>query len=210
MKNLTPDDRPLRVLALAGSLRRDSWNRRLIEAAAASAPSGLAVTVGPGLASIPPFSEDLETGDGPEPVRRLRRAVADADGLLIATPEYNQSLPGVLKNVIDWLSRPPEEVLAGKPVAVIGATTGAWGTRLAQSALRQVLYATESRVLPAPTLYLRAAAAAFDTAGRLVDERARKGLAAVLAAFAEWIVAVTAPRSAVGRVSDADAILTML
>lgn len=186
------DDRPLRVLALAGSLRRESWNRRLLEAAAECAPAELAVTVDDGLGSIPLFSEDLEAGDGPEPVRHLRRAVAEADGLLIATPEYNHSLPGVLKNAIDWLSRPADPVLAGKPVAVIGVTSGLWGTRLAQSALRQVLYATESAVLPAPAFYLRDAATAFDAAGRLADERAREQLSALLAAFAGWIVAVTA------------------
>src|SRR5581483_11429227 len=91
--------------------------------------------------ALPLFDEDLEpaTLGGPDAVRQLRAQVAAGDGLLIATPEYNQSLPGVLKNAIDWLSRPwPDEVLAGKPVAVIGASSGRWGARLAQAALRQV------------------------------------------------------------------------
>lgn len=184
-----PTRAPRRVLAVAGSLRRHSWNRRLLEAAAAAdyAPPGMVVTVYRDLASIPLFSEDLETGGHPEGVGRLRHELAAADGLLIATPEYNHSFPGVLKNAIDWLSRPPGGLLEGKPVAVIGATTGAWGTRLAQAALRQVLAATESAVLPGPALYLRSAAAAFDDAGRLAEARTAQALTALLAAFADWI-----------------------
>lgn len=183
------ENQPTRILGLAGSLRRGSFNRRLIETAAELAPPALEVHVYTGLASIPLFDEDLEaaTGGGPEAVRRLRREVAAADGLLIATPEYNQSLPGVLKNLLDWLSRvAPDEVLAGKPVAVIGATAGRWGTRLAQNALRQVLYATGSLVLPAPNLYAASAEHLFNEE-RLADPATRDQLAAVLAAFAGWI-----------------------
>lgn len=146
------------------------------------------------LASTPLFSEDLEqaTGGGGEAVQRLRRAIASADGLLIATPEYNQSLPGVLKNAIDWLSRPaPDEVLAGKPVAVVGASSGRWGTRLAQSALRQVLNATESLVMPRPAMYVREAKALFDAGGRLTDRPTREMLEGMLVAFASWIETVT-------------------
>ena len=110
-----------------------------------------------GLGALPLFDEDLEceTSGGPEAVQNLRQAVAAADGLLISTPEYNHSIPGVLKNALDWLSRPaPEQVLVDKPVAVIGASSGRWGTRLAQNALRQVLLAAESVPLPSPTLLL--------------------------------------------------------
>ena len=116
------------------------------------------------IADVPLFNEDLEaSGDAPDGVRRLRESIAAADGLLIATPEYNQSLPGMLKNTIDWLSRPDArgaEVLEGKPVAIVGATTGAWGTRLAQSQLRHALAATGARTLPAPMLFIRDAAQA--------------------------------------------------
>lgn len=183
----------MRVLALAGSLRRDSWNLRLLEAAAGCAPAGMTIDVHHELAAIPLFNEDLEneTGGGPKAVRRLRHDVACADGLLIATPEYNQSLPGVLKNVIDWLSRAaPDEVLAAKPIAVIGASSGRWGTRLAQHALRQALCATESRVMPAPALYIRDAPGLFDDAGLLQDDATRQSLRAVLNAFAQWIASV--------------------
>ncbi|MFL5604492.1 MAG: NADPH-dependent FMN reductase [Gemmatimonadaceae bacterium] len=182
--------RTLRVLAIPGSLRAGSFNRALVEAAAAQAPAGLTIDVYRELSTIPLFDEDVElaTGGGPEPVRLLRARVSAADGVLIATPEYNQSLPGVLKNTIDWLSRAsPEEVLAGKPVAIVGATSGPWGTRLAQSALRHTLYATESLVMPAPTLFVRDAANVFPD-GRLVHDRTREQLSTVLAAFARWIV----------------------
>jgi chromate reductase len=183
-----PTDRPpLRVLAFAGSLRRESYNRRLARAAAERAPAGLEVALWDDLAAIPLFSEDLEAAGVPEPVAGLRRAVAAADGVLIATPEYNQSIPGVLKNAVDWLSRRPERVLRGKPVAIVGATPGLWGTRFAQAELRHVLTATESLVLPVPAVFLRDAAAVFDGEGRLTDERTLESLGRLLAAFGEWI-----------------------
>ncbi|HEV8253994.1 MAG TPA: NADPH-dependent FMN reductase [Vicinamibacteria bacterium] len=179
-----------KVLAIAGSLRRGSYNRRLLEAARGCAPPVMAIDVYEELAALPPFDEDLEAASpgGPEAVQRMRALVAAADGLLIATPEYNHSIPGVLKNAIDWLSRPaPDEVLAGKPVAVIGVSAGRWGTRLAQGALRQVLYATESVVLPSPGLFVREAGALFDEGGRLIDPSTREQLAAVLGSFSTWI-----------------------
>jgi chromate reductase, NAD(P)H dehydrogenase (quinone) len=186
------------ILAVPGSLRRRSWNRLLLEAAAACAAAEMTVVMYNDLGWIPPFNEDLEHEDsaGLDAVRRLRDAVAVADGLLIATPEYNQSIPGVLKNAIDWLSRPgPAEVLVGKPVAVIGASGGRWGTRLAQQALRGVLVATESLVMPAPALYVREADRLFDGAGRLVDQPTRTQLRAVLEALAAWIDRVGLRRS---------------
>jgi chromate reductase len=180
----------MNVLAIPGSLRRGSYNRLLLKAATECAPSGMCLILCESVASLPLFDEDLElaTQGGPDVVRRLRDQVAAADGLLIATPEYNQSIPGVLKNALDWLSRPaPEEVMVGKPVAVIGATRGRWGTRLAQSTLRQVLYATESVVLPKVGLFVREAESLFDDSGRLADGATRNQLSAVLSAFSKWI-----------------------
>lgn len=174
------------VLAIAGSLRRGSWNRRLLEAADGLAPSDMRVHVYDGLADIPMLDEDREAaGSRLESVVRLRALVGDADGILFATPEYNRSIPGVLKNAIDWLSR--SEALAGKPVAVIGATPGRWGTRLAQAELRRVLDATEAAVMPAPALFIASAAERFEENGRLVDEAVRKSLSLVLAGFVGWI-----------------------
>ena len=180
----------MNILALSGSIRAGSLNRLLLQAAVEIAPAGMTLRIAESLDSIPLYSEDREHSGAPgfAAVLRLREEVARADGLLIATPEYNQSIPGVLKNAIDWLSRPlPDEVLIGKPMAVIGASAGRWGTRLAQAALRQVLYATESPVLPGPALYVREATQLFDTQGRLVDPHTREALAGVLQAFARWI-----------------------
>jgi chromate reductase, NAD(P)H dehydrogenase (quinone) len=184
------------ILAVPGSLRRHSYNRKLLRAAMDLAPIGFRVVQYEDLAAVPLFDEDLEekTHGDPPGVYALRRAVAAADGVLISTPEYNWAPPGVLKNALDWLSRPaPVEVLTGKPVAVMGASSGRWGTRLAQAGLRQVLTATESRVLPAPALFVAEAARLFDEEGRLVDPQVRKQLTALLDAFAAWIVAAAPP-----------------
>jgi chromate reductase, NAD(P)H dehydrogenase (quinone) len=190
-----------RVLAIAGSLRRGSYNRMLLEAAVDCAPPGTVIRIYEEMASIPLLDQDLELatgGRGPDSVRRFRRQVARADGLLIATPEYNHSIPGVLKNAIDWLSRPgPEEVLIGKPVAVVGASSGRWGTRLAQAALRQVLFATESLVMPKPALFVREAEGLFDEAGQLLDHPTRHGLETLLTAFATWIDIVASDRDTI-------------
>jgi chromate reductase len=175
------------ILAIPGSLRRESWNRLLLQAAAASAPTGMTLKVYDRLASVPLFSEDIEAEGVPAGVRHLSLQVANADAILIATPEYNQSLPGVLKNAIDWLSRAPEQVLVDKPVAIVGATAGRWGTRLAQSQLRHVLYATEALVMPRPSLFVASAANLFDSAGRLTDEPTAASLQKLLRAFANWI-----------------------
>jgi chromate reductase, NAD(P)H dehydrogenase (quinone) len=155
----------------------------LLQAAAAHAPSGIEVTVYDRIDAIPLFNEELEPG--PDAVRDLRQRVREADGLLIATPEYNQSLPGVLKNVLDWLSRPdPDEVLKDKPVAIMGASSGRWGTRLAQAALRQVLHAAEAIVIPQPALYVREAAKLFDTEGRVIDASTQRTIGEILRALA--------------------------
>jgi len=184
-----------RVLCLAGSLRRDSWNRRLLNAAVSQAPSTLALTVCADLAAVPLFDEDLEQHDpaGPVGVQALRAAIVAADGLVIATPEYNHSLPGVLKNALDWLSResPLGEVLVDKPTAVLGASAGPWGTRLAQAGLRQVLHSCGALVMPAPTLFMANAATRFDGRGTLTDDASAQALHRFMRAFEQWIGRVT-------------------
>ena len=184
-----------RVLGLPGSLRKGSYNRLLLKAAAYAAPAGVEVVVYEDLELVPLFDEDLElaTSGGPEGVRQLRAHVAAADGVLVATPEYNQSFPGVLKNAIDWLSRPaPVEALARKPVAIIGASTGRWGTRLAQSHLRHVLYAVGSLVLPKPSLFVSDAADLFDSDSRLTDPSTCEALKELLASFDAWMASTAA------------------
>ncbi len=177
----------LNVLALAGSLRRDSYNRRLLSSVRAHAREAFSISIFDDLLTVPMFNEDLEADGGPSGVRQLGAAVAGADALLIATPEYNQGIPGVVTNVLDWLSRGEPDLLAGKPVGILGATIGPWGTRLAQAALRQSLAACGALVMPAPQIYLRNAADAFDNDGNLTDERARAAVASFLASFREWI-----------------------
>lgn len=183
---------PLQVLAFAGSLRRNSYNRHLVEAAAQAAPAGIVVTIYPGIADVPLFDEDLETetAGGPEGVKRLRAAVAAADGVLIATPEYNQSLPGVLKNTLDWVSREDaghRDVLAGKPVAIMGATPGKWGTRLAQAQLRHALAAMGALTMTSPQLYVAEAASVFDADSVAFDAGTQKRLGRFLEGFQSWM-----------------------
>lgn len=194
-----------RVLCLAGSLRHDSWNRRLLRLATTVAPAQLALDVYDDLAGVPLFDEDLEQREpaGPPGVRALRAAVAAADGLLVATPEYNQSLPGVLKNALDWLSResPHGEVLLDKPVAVTGASAGPWGTRLAQTAVRQVLHACGAVVMPAPTLFVANAAARFDASGQL-DAVTTQSLQRLVLAFGDWMDRVTPMRDVLEVAAD--------
>lgn len=164
------------ILGIAGSLRAGSFNRRLLEIAAEVAAPQLHIAIERGLGELPLFDEDREADPGPA-VRGLCDRVRAVDALLLATPEYNRSIPGVLKNAIDWLSR--VDALAGKPVAVIGVTTGPWGTRLAQSHLREVLAACEARVVPAPALFVR------DAAARIDDPALRDALRAIVSRLDE-------------------------
>src|SRR4051794_30537783 len=138
----------MRVLGISGSLRRDSHNTRLLGAAGEIVEQrGAEFEVFEGLKAIPPYDEDDDVGAGPPPVAALRRAIADADAVLFVTPEYNSSIPGVLKNAVDWASRPPAaSPLRNKPVAVVGASTGMFGAVWAQAELRKVLGATGARV----------------------------------------------------------------
>ena len=146
----------MRVLAISGSLRRDSNNTRLLRVAAELAPPPAELELFDGLKDVPPYDEDDDGDLVPEGAQRLREAIARADAVLIATPEYNSSIPGQLKNALDWASRPfPDNVLRNKPVAVIGASTGMFGAVWAQADLRKVLAAIGARVvdreIPVPT-----------------------------------------------------------
>jgi chromate reductase len=140
----------MRILAIPGSVRRDSHNARLLRYVAERAPTGVEIELWDGLKSIPPYDEDDDGAVAPAPVAALRNAIADADALLFATPEYNGSVPGVLKNAIDWASRPRATTpLQNKPAAVIGASTGAFGAVWAQQELRKVLRTAGARVVEA-------------------------------------------------------------
>lgn len=178
----------IEVLAFAGSLRSGSYNRALLEAGAECAPDGMRIDRFP-IDDIPLYDADRDTDERrPEPVRRFKRAIGDADGLLVATPEYNQGLAGVTKNAIDWASRPGREsVLRGKPAGVMGATMGPWGTTRSQEQLKLALAAPLARVMPHSGLYVRRAHEKFDDDGRLVDDETRRRLSEYLERFDGWI-----------------------
>jgi chromate reductase len=170
----------MRILAISGSLRRDSHNTRLLRAAAEMLPPGVELVPFDGLADVPPYNEDLDGDPAPSGVETLREAIEYADALLISTPEYNASIPGVLKNAIDWASRPfPDNVLRDKPVAVIGASTGLFGAVWAQAELRKALRHTGARVLD-DELPVGTADHAFTPGGKLLDPELNRRLADLL------------------------------
>jgi chromate reductase len=175
----------MKVLAISGSLREASYNTALARAAAELAPAGVEVELYDGLGLVPPYDEDVDGEDAPATVMDLRERIADADALLFVTPEYNGSIPGVLKNAIDWASRPPRggAALWGKTAAVAGATTGQYGAIWAQQDLRRVLGIAGARVIDGELPVARAQDA-FDETGVLLDEGVAARLAAHLAALA--------------------------
>lgn len=168
---------PVRILAVSGSLRRDSFNTRLLRQASELAPAGTVFDHFERLGEIPLFNEDHEH-PAPAAVANLRERMSDADAVLIATPEYNSSIPGGLKNALDWLSRPDSTGpgLARKPVAIIGASAGPLGTVRAQLALRQVLHKLHATVLGHPELLLFHAHRQFDENGALPEGSPAHGL----------------------------------
>lgn len=174
-----------RILGISGSLREASYNRALLRAAAELAPPGVEIEEFD-LSQIPLYDADLEATGDPEPVAQLRAAVRDADALLFATPEYNRGTSGVLKNAIDWLSRPAlASVLRWKPAAVIGASSGRGGTRRAQQQVRDALLFPGTAVLEEPEVAVPIAWERFDTTGKLTDERMRESLQELVEALAE-------------------------
>jgi len=182
----------MRVLGISGSLRRDSHNSALLRAAAALLPPGAELELWEGLKAVPPYDADDDPGLEwrPESLRSLDAAIRDADVVLFATPEYNHSIPGALKNALDWLSRPlAESPLRGKPVAVVGASTGLFGAVWAQAELRKVLSAIGARVLDRE-LPVGLAADAFGEAGRLADPDLELTLADLLAELQGELAAV--------------------
>ena len=170
----------MRILGISGSLRADSHNTKVLRAAADLVEPDVELRLFDALKEVPPFDEDDEHGPEPEGVARLRAALAGADAILFATPEYNSSVPGQLKNALDWASRPlRDNVLRFKPVAVVGASTGAFGAVWAQAELRKVLAASGARVVETEVA-VNFAHRRFDDAGRLTDEGLREQLRSVV------------------------------
>jgi chromate reductase len=176
-----------RIVAFAGSLRRGSYNRALIRAAQELAPAGMTIeTIEIG--ELPFYNADIEKDGDPPAVAAFKAALGPADGLLIATPEYNDGIPAVLTNAMDWGSRLPGRApLTGKPVALMGASPSQVGTARGQMHLRQVLGHIQARVLPPPELLVAKAHERFDAELRLKDETTRKVLGDLLVRFGRWI-----------------------
>ena len=175
----------LSVLALSGSLREKSYNTALLHEAKRLAPAGMTIEIA-SIREIPLYDADLEARGMPQTVTALSARVKSADALLIATPEYNFSIPGVLKNVIDWLSRPPlDAALVRKPVAIVGAG-GRLGSARAQYHLRQVCGCLSMLPVPRPEIFVLNAWEKFDDQGRLTDAAVGKQVGELLAALADW------------------------
>jgi len=182
------------VLSISGALRKGSYNAALLRAAVELAPPGLTLDVA-SIREIPLYDGDVEAQGIPEPVRALKDRLAAADGLLLVTPEYNNSIPGVMKNAIDWMSRPAKDiprVFGGRPVALMGATPGPGGTTLAHAAWLPVLRTLGTMPWFGPRLYVSGAAKVFDAELRLTDETIRTNIGKFLVGFSEFIARTAA------------------
>lgn len=178
------------IVGLSGSLRSGSFNSALLRAAASATPSGTTLEIA-SIKGIPLYDGDVEAAHGlPDAVVQLKERIVAADGLLLVTPEYNNSIPGVFKNAIDWLSRPPADiarVFRGRPVGVIGASTGRFGTLLSQTGWLPVLKTLGTAAYFGGRLQISNAGNVFNDAGELVDERIRELLRDYLAGFSAFV-----------------------
>src|SRR5919202_4049847 len=174
-----------KILGLAGSLRRASFNRGLIRAARELAPEGVTVEPYDGLGEIPFFNQDIEDEGDPAPVKELKEKIREADAVLIATPEYDYAIPGVLTSALDWAMRPPSPI-RHKPVGIVGASPGSTGTARGQMVLRQILLHAPAYTMPEPQMLVSNARERFDEKGDLVDEETRERMRRFLAALVEW------------------------
>jgi chromate reductase len=178
-------DTPIRILGISGSLRKASFNAALLRANVELAPPGVEIEIAD-ISAFPLYNEDVRGAGLPAPVEKLRTQIARADGLLFVTPEYNYSVPGVLKNAIDWASRPPNQPFAGKPTGIQGASFGVGGTMRAQYHLRQMAVFLDMHILNKPEVFVRGAGEKFDKEGHLVDEETRKIVRQHLEALVAW------------------------
>src|SRR5712692_8276793 len=173
------------ILGICGSLRKASYNMAALRTAIALKPAGMNVTVAE-ISTLPLYNEDVRQEGFPPPVETLRRQIAAADALLFACPEYNYSMSGVLKNAIDWASRPPDQPFAGKPCAIIGAAAGMAGSARAQYDLRRSCVFVDMHPLNKPEVLIGQAQSKFDADGNLLDEVARNLIRDLMAALVGW------------------------
>ena len=186
----------LKVLGISGSLRAGSYNTAALRAARELAPEGMSIEIG-SIAEIPMYNADVQAEGFPAPVSALADMMRAADAVLIASPEYNYSIPGGLKNAIDWLSRLPQQPFAGKPVGMIGASMSLLGAARAQYHLRQCFVFLDALPLNKPEVFITLAQTKFDAEGRLTDEPTRGFIRANLEALARWTHLVKAGQAAV-------------
>ena len=178
----------IRVAGIVGSLRAGSLNKGLLQAAVELAPAGMEIEIYTRLGDIPPYNDDVFQKGDPQAVADFKAFIGGAAALLISTPEYNYGIPGVLKNAIDWASRPAgKAVLNRKPAAILGCSPGLGGTIRAQHALRQSFVFTETYVMVQPEIKIPSAAPLFDSSGKLTDENTRQHIKKFLESFAVWI-----------------------
>ena len=176
----------MKIIGISGSLRKESHHTILLHNAAELLPDGVELEV-LSLAGFPLFNSDLEAEGVPQAIVDVEKAISEADGVLFASPEYNGSYSGVLKNAIDWFSRPPMRVLVEKPVAIVGASPGRLGTARAQVQLASLLHMLNARVLSKPDVLISRVNAKFNADGRLVDEETRDLFAHLLNTFVKYI-----------------------
>ncbi len=181
----------MKIVGLSGSLRKGSYNSAALRAAEALAPEGAVIEIAE-IGDLPLYNDDVRAAGYPGPVERLRRQIAEADAVLFVTPEYNYSVSGVLKNAIDWASRPPNQPFDGKPVAIMGASGGLFGTARAQYHLRQMLIFLNAYPVNKPEVMIGQAGGKFDAEGRLTDEATRKFVADQVVALRAWALRLRA------------------
>jgi chromate reductase len=179
------DQGGISVLGICGSLRKAAYNAAALRAAIALKPANMRVTVAD-ISQIPPYNEDVRAQGFPPTVETLRQQIAVSDALLFACPEYNYSMSGVLKNAIDWASRPPDQPFAGKPCAIIGAAAGMAGSARAQYDLRRSCVFLDMHPLNKPEVLIGQAQTKFDASGRLTDDAARGFIRDMLVALEKW------------------------
>jgi len=179
----------IRILGICGSLREKSYNLYALKAVREIMPEGMSLEI-TSIADIPLFNQDVCDKGFPAPVAKFRSEIGAADGLLFASPEYNYSVTGVLKNAIDWASRPPEQPFQNKPVAMISATVGLKGGVSGQYDLRKILAQLGSFAMVRPEVFIGMEASKFDAGGKLTDETTRKFMTDQMLAFRDWIARV--------------------
>ena len=177
--------RDIHVFAFCGSLRKASFNRMALHAAEELAPDGMSIETGD-IGAFALYNEDVRQEGFPPAVETIREKVRTADAILFVTPEYNYSIPGVLKNAIDWVSRPPDQPFAGKPAALMGATPSMLGTARAQYHLRQVCVFLNMFPVNRPEVLIAGVDKKFDAGGRLTDETTRNTIAQLMQSLADW------------------------